>query len=132
MNKLKNVLIIDDNDATNHFHQRLIEKLYPEINVYLTENGKEGLDYFIAAEEKPSLIFLDLNMPIMDGFEFLGVLSAYIPLEQQQKTLIAILSSSDEVVDKNRTKALYPNISFNPKPLSKNKLSEIIEQCNKE
>ena len=47
MKKLKNILIIDDNDATNHFHRRLIEKLYPEINVHLTENGKEGFDYFI-------------------------------------------------------------------------------------
>ena len=132
MKKLKNILIIDDNDATNHFHRRLIEKLYPEINVHLTENGKEGFDYFIAAEEKPSLIFLDLNMPIMDGFEFLGVLSAYITQEQQQETRVVILSSSDEAVDQDRTKALYPNISFNPKPLSKDKLSEIIEQCNME
>lgn len=130
MGKLKEILIIDDNDATNHFHSRLIAKLYPEINVQLTQNGKDGFDYFVNAAEKPSLIFLDLNMPIMDGFEFLGVLSAYLPEAEQQNTSIVILSSSDEDFDKERTKTLYPNISFNPKPLSKDKLTEIIEEHN--
>jgi CheY-like chemotaxis protein len=130
MGKLKEILIIDDNDATNHFHQRLIKKLYPEINVQLTQNGKAGFDYFVNAEEKPLLIFLDLNMPVMDGFEFLGVLNAYLPEEEQQKTNIVILSSSDEDFDQERTKTLYPNISFNPKPLSKDKLSAIIDLYN--
>ncbi len=130
MGKLKEILIIDDNDATNHFHQRLITKLYPEIKVQLTQNGKAGFDYFVNAEEKPPLIFLDLNMPVMDGFEFLGVLNAYLPAEEQLKTNIIILSSSDENFDKERTKTLYPNISFNPKPLSKDKLSAIIDAYN--
>jgi CheY-like chemotaxis protein len=130
MGKLKEILIIDDNDATNHFHQRLITKLYPEIKVQLTQNGKAGFDYFVNAEEKPPLILLDLNMPVMDGFEFLGVLSAYLSEEQQLKTNIVILSSSDEDFDKERTKTLYPNISFNPKPLSKDKLSAIVDLYN--
>ncbi len=130
MGKLKEILIIDDNDATNHFHQRLITKLYPEIKVQLTQNGKAGFDYFVNAEEKPMLIFLDLNMPVMDGFEFLGVLNAYLPTDEHQKTNIVILSSSDEDFDKERTKTLYPNISFNPKPLSKDKLSAIIDAHN--
>lgn len=127
MGKLNEILIIDDNDATNHFHQRLIAKLYPEIKVQLTQNGKAGFDYFVNAEKKPPLILLDLNMPVMDGFEFLGVLSAYLTEEEQLKTNIVILSSSDEDFDKERTKTLYPNISFNPKPLSKDKLTSIIE-----
>lgn len=131
MENLKEILIIDDNDATNHFHRRLIGKLYPEVNVHLAENGKAGFDYFVNAEKKPCLIFLDLNMPVMDGFEFLGVLCAYLPAELQQKTNIVILSSSDEDLDKERTKKLYPNISFNPKPLSKDKLSAIIDKHNK-
>jgi len=130
MSELKDILIIDDNDATNHFHRRLIEKLYPTINVHLSQNGKEGFDYFVNAEVKPLLIFLDLNMPIMDGFEFLGVLSAYLTDEDQEKTRIIILSSSDEDFDKARTEAIYPNLSFNPKPLSKDKLEEIIDQQN--
>lgn len=126
MGKLTNILIIDDNDATNHFHRRLIEKLYPEIKVHLSENGKVGFDFFVGAEEKPKLIFLDLNMPVMDGFEFLGVLSAYLPDEEKENTSVVILSSSDEDFDKERTEKLYPNLSFNPKPLSKDKLQEII------
>ena len=130
MGKLTEILIIDDNDATNHFHRRLIERLYPEIKVHLSQNGKAGFDYFVSAEQKPLLIFLDLNMPIMDGFEFLGVLSAYLPAEEQQKISVVVLSSSDEDFDKERTKTLYPNISFNPKPLSKDKLSEIIDAHN--
>lgn len=128
MGKLTNILIIDDNDATNHFHRRLIEKLYPEVKVHLSENGKVGFDFFVNAEEKPRLIFLDLNMPVMDGFEFLGVLSAYLTEEDKSQTNIVILSSSDEDFDKERTEGLYPNLSFNPKPLSKDKLQEIINE----
>lgn len=130
MSELKDILIIDDNDATNHFHRRLIEKLYPSINVHLAQNGKEGFDYFVGAEEKPLLIFLDLNMPVMDGFEFLGVLSAYLTEEDQEKTRIIILSSSDEDFDKERTTSIYPNLSFNPKPLSKDQLTSIIDHQN--
>lgn len=128
MGKLTNILIIDDNDATNHFHKRLINKLYPELEVHLSENGKVGFDYFVDAEEKPRLIFLDLNMPVMNGFEFLGVISAYLTDEDKEHTSVIILSSSDEDVDKERTKKLYPNLSFNPKPLSKDKLQEIISE----
>ena len=128
MGNLTNILIIDDNDATNHFHKRLINKLYPEIAVHLSENGKVGFDYFVHADEKPRLIFLDLNMPVMDGFEFLGVLSAFLTDEDKKHTNVVILSSSDEDVDKERTQQLYPNISFNPKPLSKDKLQEIISE----
>ena len=69
----------------------------------------------------------DISVPIL-GFEFLGVLSAYLPKEDQEKTHIVILSSSDEDFDKTRTKELYPNLSFNPKPLSKDKLKEIIDE----
>lgn len=130
MGKLTSILIIDDNDATNHFHRRLIEKLYPEVKVHLSENGKAGFDFFVAAEEKPRLIFLDLNMPVMDGFEFLGVLSAYLTEEDKENTNVIILSSSDEDFDKERTEKLYPNLSFNPKPLSKDKLAEIINEFN--
>lgn len=132
MPQLKHILIIDDNDATNHFHRRLIEKLHPGISVYLCENGKVGFDHFVQAAEKPSLIFLDLNMPVMDGFEFLGVLDAYLDENQKQHTHVVILSSSDEDFDKNRTKELYWNISFNPKPLSKDKLSGVIESVENE
>lgn len=130
MGKLTSILIIDDNDATNHFHRRLIEKLYPEVKVHLSENGKAGFDFFVSAEEKPRLIFLDLNMPVMDGFEFLGVLSAYLTEEGKESTNVIILSSSDEDFDKERTEKLYPNLSFNPKPLSKDKLAEIINEFN--
>ena len=114
MGKLTNILIIDDNDATNHFHRRLIEKLYPEINVQLSENGKVGFDFFVNSEKKPRLIFLELNMPVMDGFEFLGVLSAYLTDEDKENTNIVILSSSDDDSDKERTKKPYSNLSFNP------------------
>lgn len=128
MGKLTNILIIDDNDATNHFHKRLINKLYPEVEVHLSENGKLGFDFFVESEEKPPLIFLDLNMPVMDGFEFLGVLDAYLTDADKENTSVVILSSSDEDYDKKRTEALYPNLSFNPKPLSKDKLQEIFDQ----
>lgn len=126
MSLFDHLLIIDDNDATNNFHRRLIEKMNVFEEVIIFKNGKDGLDHFRSMDVKPELIFLDLNMPVMNGFEFLGVISTLLSDEEQQKLHIVVLSSSDEVKDEDRCKELYPNISFSPKPLTKQIIDEIV------
>jgi CheY-like chemotaxis protein len=118
MNLIANLLLIDDSEATNNFHKRLLGKLNFADTVSICRNGKEGLDFLANATQCPDLIFLDLNMPVLDGFEFLSMVHA--PLEKigSKKPLIVILTSSEESVDKDRCKHLYDNIEFCSKPLT--------------
>lgn len=125
MNTFDQIMIIDDNFATNNFHRRLIEKSGIAREVILLKNGKEGIDFFIKAPTKPALVLLDLNMPIMNGFEFLGVLNTLLSPEEKQHTHVVILSSSDETRDEERCKELYANLSYAEKPLTQTIIEKI-------
>jgi CheY-like chemotaxis protein len=122
MKQIKSILLIDDSAATNNFHQRLLQKLSFSKEIIICNNGQEGLNYIHTTTSPPSLIFLDLNMPILDGFEFLEKFSNSFP---NQETLIVVLSSSDENIDKERCKSSYTNIKFCSKPLTIDQLKKI-------
>ncbi len=125
MNPIEHLLLIDDSEATNNFHNRLLSKLNFAKTISICTNGKEGLDFLTDSKQCPDLIFLDLNMPVIDGFEFLSMVHA--PLEKigNQKPLIVILTSSEESVDKERCKSLYDNIEFYSKPLTIAQINEL-------
>ena len=73
---IKCVLFIDDDKATNYIHKFLARKTSYFENVEVASSAKEGLDYLKNAEKErktiPDFIFLDINMPAMDGWEFLN------------------------------------------------------------
>ncbi len=71
--EVKTIMLIDDNKIDNFFHQRVIKKYDSSINVIISESGQEALDYLTGPDTTilPDLIFLDINMPGMNGWEFL-------------------------------------------------------------
>lgn len=125
MESIANLLLIDDSEATNNFHNRLLGKLKFAETISICTNGQEGLDFLTNMKQCPNLIFLDLNMPVVDGFEFLSMVHA--PLEKigGDKPLIVVLTSSEESVDKARCKDLYNNIEFYSKPLTIAQITEL-------
>ncbi|NOQ70975.1 MAG: response regulator [Crocinitomix sp.] len=125
MNPIEHLLLIDDSEATNNFHNRLLGRLKFAKTISICTNGQEGLDFLSKAKQCPDLIFLDLNMPVIDGFEFLSLVHA--PLEKLgcPKPLIVILTSSEESVDKARCKSLYSHIEFYSKPLTISQITEL-------
>ncbi|MFT5821541.1 MAG: CheY-like chemotaxis protein [Crocinitomix sp.] len=125
MNPIEHLLLIDDSEATNNFHNRLLARIKFASTISICTNGKEGLDFLSNSQQCPDLIFLDLNMPVIDGFEFLSMVHS--PLEKigSQKPLIVILTSSEESVDKERCKNLYSNIEFYSKPLTIAQITEL-------
>jgi CheY-like chemotaxis protein len=125
MKQIDHLLLIDDSEATNNFHERLLGKLNFAERVTICKNGQDGLDFLSHEVNCPSLIFLDLNMPILNGFEFLERVSLSFNSEAKCYPLIVILTSSDESVDQERCKKIYQKIKFFTKPLTISQINEI-------
>ncbi len=122
------ILLIDD-DEINNFTVDAILKQVDFINKYvIKDNGWDALGYLQSVEatdDFPDLIFVDINMPEMDGFEFIERYEAVFWVNHQH-TKIKMLSSS--MSEKDRSKALnFSCVSdYVFKPLTKNKLADLI------
>lgn len=129
MNKFKSVLLVDDDEATNFLHQVYLKEWDLAEDIYTAMNGQEALDFLESnldfRKNKPSLILLDINMPVMNGFEFM---EAYAELDASMKASIVVvmLTSSIHPSDKDRAGEVKDLNSFMNKPLTKEQLESVI------
>lgn len=128
-NQLDCIMLIDDNKVDNFFHERVIKKNNAARNIIAVESGQEALDYIAQGSSvlQPELIFLDINMPGMDGWEFLD---HYRQLEDSLQTamIVVMLTTSENPDDKARAATQGILSDFKSKPLTKNMLTEVIEK----
>ena len=126
--KLSSILLVDDDDDDNYYHQIIINKMNMVDQIDIAMNGIEGIAYLKnEVHNPPDLIFLDLNMPKMNGWEFLDQYKN-LDIAQRAKVLIIILSTSANPDDIKRAKEIQEVTGFNTKPLTKEYLTEILEQ----
>ncbi|MFY0625688.1 MAG: response regulator [Reichenbachiella sp.] len=116
------ILLVDDDSVCNfitktHLHQHGFDA------VSIVENGKEAFDY-VTKNEPPNLIFLDLNMPIMDGFEFLEEL---MDTSACPNTDILILTSSAKTDDVQVANSYDNVVAYLEKPLTEAKVTNVVE-----
>lgn len=129
MNKLNQVLIIDDDEVNNLFCKIVIEHLGISGEVHCCMSGPEALDYLsscISNEQiVPDLILLDINMPFMDGFEFLNIYhdEGY---DYKLPTKISMLSSSEVESDVKSAMKYKSVIDYVTKPLSEEALNRLL------
>lgn len=122
------VMLVDDNDTDNFISKRVIELTKFAENIVVRNSGKSALEYLEDEKDNdanlPNLIFLDINMPIVDGFVFLYEFEKF-PNNIKEKTKIIILSSSDNKRDIDRIINNDYVIKFLTKPLTTETLKGI-------
>ena len=133
MKMFKSILLIDDDDATNYLHKFYINEWGITDKVYVTLNGKEAVDFLKSNPdfqyEKPSLILLDINMPVMNGFEFL---EEYAKLDDNLKasTVVVMLTTSLHPRDLEKADTFPDLKAYINKPLTKEEIESIVEAQN--
>ena len=126
--KLDSILLVDDDADDNYFHQIIINKMNMVNQIDIAVNGIDALAYLKNQNiNPPDLIFLDLNMPKMNGWEFLEQYK-HLDIAQKAKILILILTTSANPDDIKRAKEIKEVTGFETKPLTKELLTEILEQ----
>jgi CheY-like chemotaxis protein len=122
MPALKTILIIDDDIDDQEILITAIQELDAAILCCTALNGKDALDKLMSKEVVPRLIFLDLNMPAMNGFQFLEHVRCSHELSQIP---VVVFSTSSNPADVQQTKKLGA-IDFFTKPTSFLKLKQLL------
>jgi CheY-like chemotaxis protein len=128
--KLRCIMLVDDNADDNFFHKRVILKSEVADSIVIKKSGEEALDYLKSIQRDhsgnyPDLIFLDINMPRMNGWEFI---EEYKKLDEEFKckVVIIMLTTSDSPDDKALASKEEILSDIRTKPLTKEMLDEII------
>jgi len=130
MKKINTICIIDDDPITVFGIKKMLNAIgvAEEIKTYV--NGKQAIDEITAMfennEEIPEVIFLDINMPIMDGWQFL---EKFIALPIKKKIKINVVTSSIDPYDKQQweiyNSKTHHVVAFKNKPIRKGDIIEI-------
>lgn len=135
--KISKILLIDDDEVSNFYHEYLLQdKLKFEGEIQVCSNGKEGLNCLTNSQtfsgngedpSSPDLVLLDINMPVMNGFEFMEEY-AKIKKKIQSKIVICMLTSSLNEQDRNRVMQIGNVEYYMTKPLEEKQLLAIINK----
>lgn len=132
MRKLDRILIIDDDEVNNFVCKQIIKKSGIQADVDTKSSADKGLDLLKEAIESgknefPDLIFLDINMPVMNGWDFLEEYKKLLP-QINKDIVLMMLSSSVYEHDIEKSKAYHEVSDYIFKPLKTDKIKEI---CSK-
>lgn len=119
------ILLVDDDEANHYIAKIILKKLAIEADILPAWNGQEALDIVKAVSQhgqELELILLDINMPVMDGFEFLEEIQKSADLDTTSLKIV-LLSSSTHQLDIARTRK-YPVMDYIQKPLTMEKLAK--------
>ena len=126
--RYRKVLLIDDNEIDNFINERMITSSHFSKEVIVKNSADAALDFLKTLTESsdyPEIIFLDLNMPVKDGFGFLSEFEL-LPEGIRNSSKIVVLSSSISPDDINKASTNSHVFKYVNKPLSEKYLDAII------
>ncbi len=122
--KLNCILLIDDDEPTNFLNQMTLEQANCTEHIQVVQSGQQALD-FLVNNPHPDLIFLDINMPAMDGWEFLEKYRQ-LPAGQKASIVMIMLTTSLNPDDASRAQTIPEIDGFENKPLRADRLKEVL------
>ncbi|WP_339924572.1 response regulator [uncultured Cyclobacterium sp.] len=129
--KLNSILLVDDDKATNFVNNFTIKRSACSDNVVIAENGLEALEYLRSKQgessTQPNVIFLDINMPIMNGWEFLEEYEK-LKHDNREDIIFIMLTTSLNPDDVNRAKSFTSISGYRNKPLTAKMIEDIVEE----
>jgi len=136
MKKIKTVLLVDDDEPTNFLNRLAVEELNCTNTIKVIPSAIEALDYLTCAGKpeplnsdcpKPEIIFLDINMPAMDGWEFLDRYEA-LPEAHKNSVIVIMLTTSFNPEDELKARNIPSVKEFRNKPLTPALLEDILKK----
>lgn len=126
MRKVKKIFLVDDDETCNFLHNILLNQMKVFEKIDISKNGKEALRKVKSFNDFdwPEIILLDINMPVMDGFEFLEEFTK-INSSSRGNTKVIILTSSDSKRDLEKARN-YKIDGYINKPLTREKLENYL------
>ena len=128
---LNHIALVDDNETTSFLNNRLLARLGTALKVSTFTRADEAFTSLwgddngqSAAPPAPDLVFVDLKMPRVSGFEFLQMYTE-LPESVQERTVMAVLTTSLHSADTARV-AQYPNVEYLTKPLTEEKVQKLL------
>ncbi len=135
MKKLENILLIDDSDADNEYHRMVLEDAEIANHIKTITDSRKALNCWQnkcgAFENLPDLIFLDINMPALNGFELLDRICETPGRDHlRNKLKVIMLSGTINPDDQKLATGKYAHIiaGFVPKPLSSKAVQAILQK----
>ena len=130
--KLNCILLIDDDEPTNFLNRMVIEEVGCTERIEIMQSARDALKYLTnttnsGSYPRPDLVFLDINMPAMDGWEFLEKYNQ-LPEDQKAKIIVVMLTTSFNPEDELKARKIAGIAGFRNKPLTPEILTMLLRQ----
>lgn len=125
MTTIRRILLVDDNEADNVFHEIMLRRAGYTGSMAVCESGQAALDYLRGCGDRfPELILVDINMPGMDGFTFVERSAALL---QSSRTSLIMLTSSNAHNDIERARTQPLITGYIVKPLTADTAIQLLQ-----